>query len=412
MSFIKHLGKRATQEKKFTSGEVRLIVIECLQWCAMTAVYYLGLIGIATYDLGGDAFLVAAVTLAHNLMTSIGNAVSGPVIDCIGPRRTMLGSLGLSMVASLAMWIIPTNVASVMFAAVFLGLTGGFINTCTHTFPAYLVDTPDRRQRLNGHLVLYGNVAFMIGPIIGGMLMGYFPTKVVYLLLSVCMGMAFAVALRCREVFVPEHGKSIGRSHVASGMVDGARIVFHDRKLRVVFLSGFLGFFAFGAFDSLESLFYRDVLRVDIAWLGYLSSVVGLTSAIGSYMLTKMPTERLSIRLLLQSLFLVGVGSIVYVATDQLWVAIVGQLINGFAWGYLEPLQMILTQENTPLTHVGRVTGFVRFGLMSAGVVPLLAAPFLSSALGVQPVLLGASCIVALVGMAFLMNWRDDSEHG
>ena len=73
---------------------------------------------------------------------------------------------------------------------------------------------------------------------------------------------------------------------------------------------------------------------------------------------------------------------------------------------------MILVQENTPLTHLGRVTGFVRFGLMSAGVVPLLVAPFLSSALGVQPVLLGASCIVALVGMAFLLRWRGDAERG
>ena len=40
---------------------------------------------------------------------------------------------------------------------------------------------------------------------------------------------------------------------------------------------------------------------------------------------------------------------------------------------------------------------------MSAGVLPLLAAPFLAEALGVQAVLFGASTIIALVGTLFFV---------
>lgn len=43
---------------RLTPAEVRLILIESLQWCANNAVYFLGLIGAATYDLAGTAFLV------------------------------------------------------------------------------------------------------------------------------------------------------------------------------------------------------------------------------------------------------------------------------------------------------------------------------------------------------------------
>lgn len=57
---------------RLTPAEVRLILIESLQWCANNAVYFLGLIGAATYDLAGTAFLVAAITLVRNLMTSAG----------------------------------------------------------------------------------------------------------------------------------------------------------------------------------------------------------------------------------------------------------------------------------------------------------------------------------------------------
>lgn len=191
---------------------------------------------------------------------------------------------------------------------------------------------------------------------------------------------------------------------ILSGMVDGARMTLQNHDLRLIFISGFLGFFAFGAFDSLESLFYRDVLEVDVVWLGWLSSVVGFTSSIGAWLLTKLPDRMANLTLLLGSLFGVGLASMIYVGTDILVVAIVGQSINGLAWGFLEPLQMILVQEKAPIAYLGRIMGFVRFGLMSAGVLPLLAAPALAEAFGVQAVLFAASCIIALVGAVFFFG--------
>ena len=144
------------------------------------------------------------------------------------------------------------------------------------------------------------------------------------------------------------------------------------------------------------------MLNVDIVWLGWLSSVVGLTSSVGAFILTKLSARHVNLRLLLGALMAVGIGSMVYVGTDMLGVAIIGQAINGLAWGFLEPLQMI--QERADIKYLGRITGFVRFGLMSAGVLPLLAAPFLAEALGVQAVLFGASTIIALVGTLFFVT--------
>ena len=114
--------------------------------------------------------------------------------------------------------------------------------------------------------------------------------------------------------------------------------------------------------------------------------------------------DRFALKGNLKGIMAVGIGSMVYVGTDMLGVAIIGQAINGLAWGFLEPLQMILIQERADIKYLGRITGFVRFGLMSAGVVPLLAAPFLAEALGVQTVLFGASTIIALVGTLFFVT--------
>lgn len=397
------MGGTTHEKNKLSIAEKRLIGIESLQWCANNAVYFLGLIGAATYDLAGTAFLVAAITLVRNLATSIGNVAAGSVIDSIGPRKTTVAVCAFSAVTSLSIGLGPITEASLIIAAAALGVSGGFINTCTHAYPGYLIATLTGRQRLNGLMVFYSNIAFTLGPIFGGALVSTFSTQSVYLFMAATMAAAGVLALGCHEVLQPEREED-AKTGILSGMADGARMTLQNHDLRLIFISGFLGFFAFGAFDSLESLFYRDVLEVDVVWLGWLSSVVGFTSSIGAWLLTKLPDRMANLTLLLGSLFGVGLASMIYVGTDILAVAIVGQSINGLAWGFLEPLQMILVQEKAPIAYLGRIMGFVRFGLMSAGVLPLLAAPALAEAFGVQAVLFAASCIIALVGAVFFFG--------
>lgn len=317
---------------RLTPAEVRLILIESLQWCANNAVYFLGLIGAATYDLAGTAFLVAAITLVRNLMTSVGNMVSGSVIDRFGPRRTSFVTCVITAVLSLGVGLAPLSVPGLVFAACVLGLAGGFINTCTHAFPGYLESTTEGRTRVNGLMVFYSNIAYTAGPLLGGAIVSCFATQSVYLLMAGMMGVAAVLSLGCHECVAPAKGEK-PKGGILGGMAEGARLTFRDHDLRLIFISGFLGFFAFGAFDSLESLFYRDVLNVDIVWLGWLSSVVGLTSSVGAFILTKLSARHVNLRLLLGALMAVGIGSMVYVGTDMLGVAIIGQAINGLAWG-------------------------------------------------------------------------------
>ena len=107
---------------RLTPAEVRLILIESLQWCANNAVYFLGLIGAATYDLAGTAFLVAAITLVRNLMTSAGNMVSGSVIDRFGPRRTSFVTCVITAVLSLGVGLAPLSVPGLVLPRASWGL--------------------------------------------------------------------------------------------------------------------------------------------------------------------------------------------------------------------------------------------------------------------------------------------------
>ena len=382
---------------RLTPAEVRLILIESLQWCANNAVYFLGLIGAATYDLAGTAFLVAAITLVRNLMTSAGNMVSGSVIDRFGPRRTSFVTCVITAVLSLGVGLAPLSVPGLVFAACVLGLAGGFINTCTHAFPGYLESTTEGRTRVNGLMVFYSNIAYTAGPLLGGAIVSCFATQSVYLLMAGMMGVAWAVT----SVLLPQKGRSRRAAFWAAWP--------RARDLRFATTTCALSLSrAFWASLRLARSirWSRCSIAMCSTWIssGWLSSVVGLTSSVGAFILTKLSARHVNLRLLLGALMAVGIGSMVYVGTDMLGVAIIGQAINGLAWGFLEPLQMILIQERADIKYLGRITGFVRFGLMSAGVLPLLAAPFLAEALGVQTVLFGASTIIALVGTLFFVT--------
>lgn len=398
--------------------ELCLIMVESLQWMAHNAVYFLGLIGAASYDLGGSAFLVAGITLVHNLTASLGNVTSGPVVDRFGPRMTALWTLVFSVVGALFVGLMPTTAPILFFASAMLGLTGGFINTCTRAWPAYLTEGHDKLVKLNGQLVFYSNISYAMGPVLGGIVVQYAPSHATFLLMAASMAAAIPMALGAREQLRPgagardeeEGGVNEAGSGVVHGMLEGARLTFADPTLRTIFVAGFLGFCAFGAFDSLESLYYRDVLKVSVDWMGWLSAIAGFTGIVGAYVVTKLPAGRVNLRLLLVTLMCVGLSSMLYVGTPWLLCACIGQAATGLCWGLFEPTEATLVQECAPMGYLGRIMGFQRFGLMMSGVVPLLAAPFLAQVAGPQAVLFGAACTIAAVGAIFVVGNREQNS--
>lgn len=390
-----------------TRQELCLILVECLQWMAHNAVYFLGLIGATAYDLGGSAFLVAGVTLTHNLTTSLGNVVSGPAVDRFGPRKTAVWTLVASVAGALVVGFSPTCAPILFFASAMLGLTGGFINTCTRAWPAYLRTDHDGLIRINSQMMLYSNISYAMGPVFGGLIVQHAPSRATFLFMAASMAVAIPAALEARERVIPSRvdnddmRETAGTgvvSRVLAGVVEGARLTFADHTLRTIFIAGFLGFCAFGAFDSLESLYYRDVLCVSADWMGWLSAVAGFTAVAGAYFVSKLPSRSVNLSLLLKTLLCVGLSSMLYVGTRWLACACLGQAANGLCWGFFEPVEATLVQECAPISHLGRITGFQRFGLMMAGVVPLLVAPFLAQHVGPQAVLIGAASMIALVG--------------
>lgn len=411
----------------FSTPTRRIVAIEFLLMFALQSVYFVGVIGSATYTLHASAADVALITLSLNACLVAGNVVAGPVIDTIGPRRTLLGVFALCALSGVAAWLLPMGFALLYFSSMTNGLLFGVGTTAIDAYPRFFSADAGELARMNGLNQVAVGAAVIAGPALAGWITTWAPTQAVFVLLAATPLLAIALTWATREQLTTAEADGRGENeraderaadhHAARETVDekgaalatvveGVRIVFCDDGLRTLFLIGFFGFFAYGAFDSLESLFYRDVLRVGTGWMGWLSAVSGIGGMLGSMLVLKIPKEHFSLRLLAAILVLVGVGSMLYTGTPFVLVAAVGQVVTGIGFGALAPVRTTLTQRRSDPTNIGRVTSVMRVGMNSAGVLPLLAAPALASAFGVQAVLFGASTFAALVGVWYLVRVR------
>ena len=392
----------------------RLAVVDLLYQLGLQATYFVGVVGCATYVLGANAFQVSYLVLTFNLVLVAGGVACGPFVDRVGPRRALVLAFPVMSLLGLFGWLFPLSMGSLFVTATLLGALWAVAGTAVNAFPRYLTESPRELLRMNGLCNTATSVAVIVGPLLGGAISKVAPQQCVFSVLAfaplsaeaVVMGMPRAALCKpgTGETGKPDGaGRGGGRGAFLHELWEGVRIVFTHGDLAFLFFLGFLGFFCYGAFDSLESLFYRYTLHASSDWMGWLSAIAGVGGTLGSLLVMRVPERRLTPTLLSALLLVTGVGSMVYVGTGSVAVAAVGQAIVGLGFGAMGPVRTTLTQQRCDPSYVGRVTSVMEAGLNSAGIIPLFFAPFLADALGVQTVLFGASTMVALVAVAFLL---------
>ena len=391
----------------FGSPTRRLVAANFFMQLGFQSTYFVGVIGCATYVLVAGAAEVSALVFCLNLALIVGSFCAGAVVDAVGPRRALAATLVVLAACGFAGLLVPISYPVLYVLAVAVGLLFGTGTTAVDAYPRYLSEDASALLRMNSLNNTATSVAVIVGPALGGLITSAATNQAVFALLALSPLPAVALVLATPEAKRAETGAAAdGSGDRAEGgllatLSEGVRVTARSADLRLIFLMGFMGFFAYGAFDSLESLFYRDVLRVGAQWMGWLSAIAGIGGTVGSLLVMKVPGKRLTMGLLAVALLVTGVGSVIYVGTGNVWVAAVGQAVCGVGFGAMGPVRATLTQERCEPGHVGRVMATMRVGLNGAGVLPLLAAPFLAGALGVQPVLLGASVATVVIALAF-----------
>ncbi len=405
----------------------RLVAMRFLIYTGFQTSYFIGVIGTLTYADDASVVATSLAVLFMNVFVILGSFAGGAALDAWGPRRHFLLSIVGTLATGAAIIAFGSATGIVLLGAVLLGFVMGFAQPIATSYSAYLTDDPVELKDINSAITMFSNVSIIVGPTLGGFVAAAASSRAVFVLM-----MLFTVlALVAGWGFRPSAGQAAtheGKPAIGDITSDKAsqgpdpntssratfatsiKTVFTNSVLALLFCIIFLSNFGYGAFDPFESFFYRDVLHVGVEWMGWLSSASGVGAVLGAVVALRLPPRFVSLKTLLVALMSVGLGSLLYVGTPYVGVALVGQIVLGVAWGVVNPLHNTIVQTTAPLEQLGRVNSVMGFGNMFAGVAPLAIAPWLAATFGVQQTLVGAGMVVTAVPAALLLfgHWHFD----
>lgn len=400
----------------------RLVAMRFLIYTGFQTSYFIGVIGTLTYADGASVVATSLAVLFMNVFVILGSFAGGAVLDAWGPRRHFLLSVVGALATGAAILAFGSAIGTVLAGAVLLGFVMGFAQPIATSYPAYLTNDPVELKDINSAIAMFSNVSIIVGPTLGGFVAAAASSRAVFVLMMLFTVLAFVVGWGFRpqtshvagyaDADSAEEGERAGQSSKPSTSARATfaasiKTVFTNSVLALLFCIIFLSNFGYGAFDPLESFFYRDVLRVGVEWMGWLSSASGVGAVLGAVLAFRLPPHLVNLKTLLVALMSVGLGSLLYVGTPYVCVALVGQIALGVAWGVVNPLHNTIVQTTAPLEQLGRVNSVMGFGNMFAGVAPLAIAPWLAATFGVQRTLVGAGMVVTAVPAALLLFGRN-----
>ena len=399
----------------------RLVAMRFLIYTGFQTSYFIGVIGTLTYADGASVVATSLAVLFMNVFVILGSFAGGAALDAWGPRRHFLLSIIGTLATGAAIIAFGSATETVLAGAVLLGFVMGFAQPIATSYPAYLTDDPVELKDINSAITMFSNVSIIVGPTLGGFVAAAASSRAVFVLMMLFTVLAFIAGWG----FKPQTGRVAGRENADSTgegeragqspdpstsahttFATSIKTVFTNSVLALLFCIIFLSNFGYGAFDPLESFFYRDVLHVGVEWMGWLSSASGVGAVLGAIVALRLPPRLVNLKTLLVALMSVGLGSLLYVGTPYVGVALVGQIVLGVAWGVVNPLHNTIVQTTAPLERLGRVNSVMGFGNMFAGVAPLAIAPWLAATFGVQQTLIGAGMVVTAVPAALLLFGR------
>ena len=399
----------------------RLVAMRFLIYTGFQTSYFIGVIGTLTYADDASVVATSLAVLFMNVFVILGSFAGGAALDALGPRRHFRASIVGTLATGAAILAFGSATGTVLAGAVLLGFTMGFAQPIATSYPAYLTDDPVELKDINSAIAMFSNVSIIVGPTMGGFVAAAASSRAVFVLMMLFTVLAFVVGWGFRpqtshvaghaDADSAEEGERAGQSpdpNTSSRVTFAASIktVFTNSVLALLFCIIFLSNFGYGAFDPLESFFYRDVLHVGVEWMGWLSSASGVGAVLGAVVALRLPPHLANLKTLLVALMSVGLGSLLYVGTPYVGVALVGQIALGVAWGVVNPLHNTIVQTTAPLEQLGRINSVMGFGNMFAGVAPLAIAPWLAATFGVQRTLVGAGMVVTAVPAALLLFGR------
>ncbi|GAB1538166.1 MFS transporter [Scytonema sp. NUACC21] len=328
----------------FTIGRVLLFTGAQMQSVA---------IGWELYDRTGSAMVLGGVGLAQVLPMIALTLIAGHVADRSDRKRTMLLSVILLVICSLALAVLSFTQSTIVLVYTCLLLTGvarAFLKPASDALMWQLIPVSVFTNAATWNSSSF-QLASVIGPALGGFAIAAFGGATgVYVLAAVAALLCFALTVAIKEQKTTLSKEPISLKALSAG----AQFVWQNQ---VILAAITLDLFAvlLGGSVALLPIFAKDILRVGPLELGYLQAAPSIGALIMAVVLAHMPPLRKAGPALLWSVVGFGVVTIIFGLSRWFWLSLLMLALSGALDSISVVIRHTLVQIRTPDHLRGRV---------------------------------------------------------
>ena len=378
-------------------------------WMQRTAIYWV------IYEQTNSNFMLGLVVFATQFPSFLFSPWGGVVTDRYNRYRLTLITQTASLIQAglLASLVIFTQYT--VWGIFVLGIIQGIINAFDLPARQSLVnEIIDNKENLQNAIALnssMGKLAWLIGPAISGIVLEklgagtcFFINALSYL--AVILSLSFIKI----KPYIPERRSK----NTLEEIKEGFNYVRNTPSLgTVILLLACVSLFVL-PFNTLLPVFAKVVFKGNAATYGYLNSFIGAGALLGAIILASLKNNVNLIRILLGSLFILGIALIIFSHMAFFPVALFFAALAGFAMMFQTTVSNTIIQIEASAEMRGRVLSFFAmafFGLQPIGGLILGA---ISQFTGAPNAILFqgfAAIIITVLFLYFLRKKRLKSEN-
>lgn len=361
-------------------------------WLALLALFSL-----VAFRWKGTPYEVSGIFIAFALPWALLGPVAGVFVDRWDLKRTMIAS----DIVRGALVLLLTFAADVyqVYAVVFaLGAVSAFFIPAQNSIIPLLV----RREELlvansiNAQTLQLNKI---VGPAAAGFVVAAAGERMCFYLDSASFLFSAVLLLLITARRTPTAGGR-GPAAVLADLREGLGFLWQHPAVRFVVLAMLAALVAIGAFDALAAVYVRDVLAAESRVFGFIISLIGVGSILGSLAIGRYGQRWSRVLLVVLGIGGIGAGVALLAVTSTTAVALLVSFFLGLgASGAIVPAQTLI-QEETPQALLGRVSSTSWAVLTVAQLVGVGAAGKVAEWIGIRS--LYSAVGVALVLIAVL----------
>ncbi len=330
----------------------------------------------------------------------IGNMLGGALTDKIGRKTMLIAGLVLSATTAILMGIMKNLIAFALVSTV-VGMLSDIAGPARGAMTTDMLP-PDKRAEGFGIIRVVGNLAWIVGPALGGLL-----ASKSYMLVFICDAVASIITALIVLWKIPETKPQASEEVERETLVQtfkGYRLVTADRLFMAYVLISMLLIFVYSQMYSTLSVYLNQQHAIPADGYGWLMSMNAALVVIFQFSITRATKKKPPMYMMALATLLYGIGFSMVGFVDQYWMFMVAMAVITLGEMVHIPTSSGLIANLAPEDKRGRYNAFAG---LSWGVPNIFSTFFAGLVMdNLNPDLVwtiaGGICLITLCGYLLL----------